>query len=473
MTLIAVVFMGVFGVIMMSLTGFIFIQNNVERAKQNREVALQIAEGGLDYYRWFLAHNPNDMQDGTGAPGPYVHVFADPEGGNIGEFSLAINDNQKCGEVTVIDIVSTGSAYKDPSLTRVVKGRYARPSIAEFAYILNSNVWAGADREIYGPYHSNGGIRMDGTNHSSVTSSISDIPPGPGWFCTSSFGCSGAGEWKPGVFGAGSGSALWNFPIPNINFAGITTDLVNMKTRAINNGGIYIASSAPFKGSHIVLKSDRTYDLFRIKAISPWVWGRHIDDMVWHKDEHIIQNEEFQGNYPIPANCGLIFVEDDVWLEGVVKGKITVASANTTDASVDTTVVLNNNITYTTSGGPDGLLVVAEKSIVIPLVSPNDMQLNGIFIAQKGYYGRSLYLDNGSKKVPAAYSSYVKRNSLTTNGTIVSAGRVGEKWNCGGVYCSGYNTRTNSYDRKLVNDPPPLTPYSSTQYEFTEWRQEK
>ncbi len=469
-TLIAIVFMGVFGVIMMSLSGFIFIQNNVQRAKENRESALQIAEAGLDYYRWFLAHNPGNIQDGTGGPGPYVHSFADPEGGTIGQFSLTVNGNAMCGEVTAIDITSTGSTLADPSLTRIVKGRYARPSVAEFAYILDSNVWAGPDRQIYGPYHSNGGIRMDGTNYSSVTSNIGTVPPG--WLCTASFGCSDPGVQKPGIFGVGSGSALWSFPAPNVNFAGITTDLVNMRTRAISNG-VYIPPADPTGvGYRLVLKNNRTYDLYRISALT-WVWGKHINDNLWHQDLHVIQTQTFLGNNPIPADCGLIFVEDDLWLEGVVKGKITVASADTINASVDTTIVLNNNITYTATDGTDGVTAVAEKDVFIPLISPNNMQLNGIFIAQKGYYGRNLYLNSGTNKVPVAYSSYVFRNSLTTNGTIVSSGRVGEKWTCGGVYCSGYNTRTNSYDRNLTTNPPPLTPYSSTQYEFTEWSEEK
>jgi hypothetical protein len=156
-----------------------------------------------------------------------------------------------------------------------------------------------------------------------------------------------------------------------------------------------------------------------------------------------------------------------------VKGKVTIASADTITASVDTTIVLNNNITYTTTDGSDGLTAIAEDSVFIPLLSPDDMLLSGIFIAQKGYYGRNLYLTSGVNEVPSAYDAWVKQNSLTTNGTIVSSGRVGEKWSGCGSYCSGYNIRTNSYDRKLATDPPPLTPYSSVQYKFTEWRQEK
>ncbi len=64
------------------------------------------------------------------------------------------------------------------------------------------------------------------------------------------------------------------------------------------------------------------------------------------------------------------------------------------------------------------------------------------------------------------------------NGTIVSNGRVGTKWGytiwpqCVNSW-SGYNVRYNSYDRKLATDPPPLTPYVSSEYKFVEWGEKK
>ena len=56
----------------------------------NRERAEQIAEAGVEYYRWHLAHSPSDFQDGTGVAGPYVHDFFDRNDQKIGEFSLSI-----------------------------------------------------------------------------------------------------------------------------------------------------------------------------------------------------------------------------------------------------------------------------------------------------------------------------------------------------------------------------------------------
>ena len=56
----------------------------------SKEQAFQIAEAGVDYYRWHLAHSPSDFKDGTGDNGPYTHPFYDKNGERIGEFVLTI-----------------------------------------------------------------------------------------------------------------------------------------------------------------------------------------------------------------------------------------------------------------------------------------------------------------------------------------------------------------------------------------------
>lgn len=464
----------VFGAVFFTLTtafvGFIITEYRFQKAKTNRERALQIAEAGLDYYKWRLAHYPDDLMDGTATSGPYVHPYEDPETGAFGAFSLQVEGNMSCGEVSSIDIHSTGAVDDAPDRTRTVFGRYARPTIAEYAYILNSNVWAGADRTIMGPYHSNGGIRMDGTNNSSVTSGVES------WLCTNLFGCS-PNATEDGVFGSGPNDEFWSFPVPPISFAGLSVDLADMKSKA-QTSGRYVAPSNQL-GYHIVLKSDNTYDLSRVNS-AHLVWGYTTEDG-WAHERHIINNETYLGNYTVPSGCPLIFVEDNLWLEGTVSSKVSVAAANVTDTGVDPDIVLEGDITYTGSGSTTpGLLAIAEHSVLIPLDSPNNMTLNGIFIAQLGHFGRNHYCTNdcdskhpGNEGVSNAFDPYVIQNSLTVRGTIVSNGREGTKWSTvDGVQVSGYTTRTNSYDRTLVSSPPPLTPYTSDTYTFIEWREE-
>src|SRR5258705_13297459 len=88
-----------FQVLIFGAIAFIFIggliawaNGNVKYSKQlyNREQTIEIAEAGIEYYRFRLAHDPNDFQDGTGVPGPYVHAYSDAGGNRIGEFSLDI-----------------------------------------------------------------------------------------------------------------------------------------------------------------------------------------------------------------------------------------------------------------------------------------------------------------------------------------------------------------------------------------------
>jgi len=464
-TMLVLVFSAVFVTIMSGLVGFVFVQNKVSIAKEDRERAVQIAEAGLDYYKWFLAHNPNDLTDGTGGPGPYEHAYSDPEGGEIGTFSLEVDGNLKCGDVTSIDITSTGWTTDNPSLKRKVFGRYAQPSVAEYAYILNSSVWAGSDRTITGRYHSNGGIRMDGTNLSSVTSGVED------WLCTSSFGCSPSAT-QDGVFGAGIGSNLWEFPVEPVDFVGITQDLVNMKTKAQASGLYFgpVGGESNRRGYHAIFQADGTLDVYQVTDTN-YVWGN--DGTGWERNYDRITDENLLGSYAVPADCSLVFFEDKLWLEGVVNGKVTVAAADVSQPNYDPNIIINGNITYSSSDGTDGLTAIAEDSVLIPLVSPDNMEIRGVLVAQNGRFGRNYYKSSGSYRVPGSLSAYVLRNSLAMNGSIVSNGRVGTKWSCGGTYCSGYANRQNSYDRQLASDPPPLTPFVDDEYTFVEWREEE
>ena len=60
------------------------------RHSEEREQSLQIAEAGIDYYRWHLAHDATDYQDGTATSGPYTHGFFDKGGNKLGTFTLTV-----------------------------------------------------------------------------------------------------------------------------------------------------------------------------------------------------------------------------------------------------------------------------------------------------------------------------------------------------------------------------------------------
>lgn len=459
MLVLVLVFASVFSILIFGLLGTVLTQNKTQTMKENQEKAFHIAEAGLGYYKWFLAHFPTDLQDGTGVPGPFVHEYSDPEGEVMGKFSLEITGNMQCGVPVSVNIKSTGWTKDKPKLTRVIEGTYSRLSVASYAYIINDNVWAGSDRVIQGPYHSNGGIRMDGTNESVVTSAKTD------WECSSRFGCYPS-KTQPGIFGAGANSSLWNFPVASVDFIGITLDLVSMKNKAQNSGGLYFGQAggdSNKRGYHAIFKGDGTLDVYRVTD-TYWTKGFSSSNG-WQRDYHEIKNKVFLGNYAIPNDCSLIFFEDKLWVEGVVKGMVTIVSADIIDTNRDTDVILPGNITYTTNDGSDGLTVIAEQSVLIPVNSPEIMELNGILIAQSGHFGRNHY----TEKWPSYAGDDAKKDSLSIRGTIVSEGRVGTKWSSGGVFVSGYNMRINSYDRNLADNPPPFTPKITTEHRFSDW----
>lgn len=463
---LVLVFSGVFMILIAALAGYIFVQKQVQLSEENKQKAVNLAEAGLEYYRWHLAHYPDDITDGTGQPGPYEHTVADPEGGTLGTFSLDIEPTTACSSVIGVDITSTGAAAANPAIKRTLKARYTHPTVADFSTITNSNVWVGSDRVITGPYHSNGGIRMDGTHNATVSSGVSS------WLCTSSFGCSPSSN-QNGVFGAGGPQQLWQFPVPPVDFNGITVDLAAIKNHATSSG-VYIPPSNGY-GWRVTFTPDGNMELRKVVGAIQ-VWGYSTDDG-WQQERTVMSNVQNETVHVVLPECPVVFVEDNVWVDGVVSGKILLAAADLVNAGVDRSVILSDNITYANPTG-DGVTIIGEEDILVGLQTPDVMTINGVFIAQKGQFGRHHYCQNdcsstsGNQGLPGSLDPYVFRSTLNTNGTVVSNGRIGTKWTSGGTFVSGYSQRNDTYDRNLAASPPPFTPVTSDDLRFVIWQDE-
>ncbi len=479
--MLVIAFMGIFTLLLGSITSYTFMQAKYGRVLLTRERALQIAEAGLEYYRWHLVHTPSVMEDGSNFESPAVYEVADPEGGRLGQADITATINTACSVPQYVDITSTGVSDSGPQFTRTLLARYMRPSAAEYSHVVNQNVWAGSDRNITGPYHSNGGVRMDGTNNSDVSSSVLT------WICDSTFGCSPTNNTAPGVFGGGSGSALWQTEQPQISFEQMAAEFSSLRTYAyihgmflsgtttrvngVQQGGSHTAVNAnDQRGYRLVFNSNGSITVYRVSGTT-YVRGYN-NTLGWHNDYNIVSSESSLGTFTPPADCGLIFVNAKVWIEGTVSGKYTIVAADTGSYAPD--VLLRNNLNYATFDGSTGLTVIAEDSIQIPLTSPDVMTIRGVFVAQGGSFGRNHYTTSGSNEVPSSYDSYVQQSTLTTFGSVVSNLRVGTKWLCGspGSFCSGYNNRTDNYDRILAFNPPPFTPATSLDYRIVLWREE-
>jgi hypothetical protein len=139
------------------------------RTVAQKEQAFQIAEAGADYYQWHLAQYPSDYKDGTATSGPYVHNFYDKNGNLLGNYSLTITPPLPGS--TVVKIVSVGTLATSTISKRIQK-TLAIPSLAKFAVVANENLRFGDGTEVFGPIHSNGGIRFDGIAHNLMTSAM-------------------------------------------------------------------------------------------------------------------------------------------------------------------------------------------------------------------------------------------------------------------------------------------------------------
>jgi len=460
-TTYVLIFGTIFLILLSGLLGFILFQikQSLERVSWNE--SFYIAEAGINYYNWCLNHNIEEHCQKE-------RDYFDPAGNNIGHFSLQVDSSISCGETVQKKIISTGWTNKFPNIKRKISVLYARPSVAKYSYILNDNVWIGADHEIRGPYYSNGGIRMDGENQSTVSSAKDK------WICTNSFGCSscplsancwleGTNCYCPGVFTTTSNSKpdLFSFPVLPFDFVGITVDLAKIKNLA-QTSGIYLPVSntinSQAKGYHIKFKNNGTFEVWIItKLLSTWAYSLEED---WHYDYFTISAEYLYKTYSVPLACSVIFVEDNLWLEGEIKGKVTIASANLINPNLDTDVILAGNIDYTNLDGSDGFAVIGERNILISPNSPDKMELRGIFIAQKGRFSRNHYPGN-------------TREKLEIYGSIISNGRVGTQWVSGGQVVSGYLTRESYFDNNLVYFPPAFVPYVSSDFKVIKWEEIK
>src|SRR3990167_8074149 len=86
--MLVLAFMGIFLFLLGTILSYVLTQGKYGRALYAREQAVNVAEAGLEYYRWFLAHNPNIMATGVGLVSPATYVVSDPEGSSTGSASI-------------------------------------------------------------------------------------------------------------------------------------------------------------------------------------------------------------------------------------------------------------------------------------------------------------------------------------------------------------------------------------------------
>lgn len=443
-------------VVMGAVLGNAVMQYRVLRSSSAKEQAFHIAEAGLNYYQWRLAHFTTDYQDGTGASPTsqtgfsnpcYLHDYTDKDTNTvIGKYCLEITP-PLVGS-TIVTIKSTAYTLAQPNVQRSITSRYGIPSLAKYAFLTNGDVWVGSTESVSGEMHANGGIRFDGSGNAPIQSAKST------YTCQTYHGC--GPTTKPGIWGSADQATqnFWNYPVPNVDFSSMTSDLATLKTQAQTDGR-YLAPSGN-RGYSIVFNSNGTYSVYRVTSLRSHQSGQDVNGNTISQDLDY-RNRTLINTVSLPTN-GIIYVEDRTWVEGTVNGRVMVVAARLPyNASTAPSIIIPNNLVYSAMDGSSSLGLLAQQDILISYYAPDDLTINAAMIAQNGSAQR--YYFSGNVK-----------DTITIYGAIASYGTWTWSWvNGWGNITSGYQNTQTTYDTNLLYSPPPSFPLTTEGYRQISW----
>ena len=448
-----IVMIFIFSAVMLGVLGYAAAELRVVRSTVNREQAFQIAEAGVNYYQWHLAHFTSDYWDGNASttPGPYAHTYTDSDTGQVlGQFSLTITP-PPVGS-TVVTIQSKGSTNANPGQARTVTVRYGIPSLAQYAFLTNSDAWIGSTESVNGQFFTNGGVRFDGTGNAPIMSAKQT-------YTCQSWSGNPCPATENGVWGSAPQSTqnFWQFPVPNTDFSSITSNLSSIKTGA-QQSGIYLAPSSAL-GYSLVFNVNGTVDVYKVTSLAAphngWDVNGNAHNTSW---DYSGSGRTFLYNQAIPAN-GLIYAEDNTWVEGTVSGRVMVAAAKLPyNANTAPSIIVPNNIVYAAKDGTNSLGLLAQQDLLISYGAPNNLEIDAALVAQNGstqnYY----------------WPGDVKTGTIAIYGSTASYGVWTWSWVDNSNNIIGGYTNTNTvYDSNLLYSPPPSFPLTANGYQQISW----
>jgi fibro-slime domain-containing protein len=405
--------------IILGLVSYAISENRASKYKLNREEAVQIAEAGIAYYRWHLAHNNNDFKDGTSENGPYVHEYRNKDGKLIGYYSLTIISPENGS--TIVTIFSTGWLVDQPDSKRTLKVRLGFPAISDYAFLVDSDLIFSNTAFVHGKTHANGRISFNGTSDAPISSAIE-------------------------ITGSGGPKSYWLFPVPRKDLASVSVKLAEIKTKAQTNGlnWPYLPASGAY-GYQLTFRADGMVDVSKVISAPACFSGSCYDATDFSAPTA----------YEIPTSS-YIFVDDAIWVNGVVKGRATLAT-------MGNDIVINGNLAYLAKDGMNVLGLMTDSNILFPYNVPDPMEVDAALLTVNGTIFRPKYIDNGvgSKDIINLQNFYGSRVSNFSGGM--------KYLGCGSI-CSGFLNTNYTYDANLTYRPPAGFPVGST-YNLISWEE--
>ncbi|MEI7621177.1 MAG: PilX N-terminal domain-containing pilus assembly protein [Candidatus Moraniibacteriota bacterium] len=469
-------------IVLSSVVQFVANQNKVAYQEQSKAQAFQIAEAGVNFYRWYLAHqtdgkNSTQVRDfwqstspapyGTDPEHPFEKEFVDAEGSAIGKFRISVE--KPVPSSTIVNATVIGWTYKYENLKKTIKVRFRRPSWSEDAVLIDEFTKFGNGWDVRGKIMSNVGVHFDGVAHNTIYAGLATY-----YDSDSDVRANKPGVWTvwPNEYNTSAASEVFlggkQFPYAQKDFSGVTTDLTMMKDISMAPGGATVngctAGGCHFtipsgnEGKHIILKSNGTFD---IKTVKTKKGGANYN---------AINTESSATNYPIPTE-GVIFVDGDTWVEGIINNKrVTIVAAFIPATATDANIMIGTgHLRYSNFDGRDVVGLIAQGDIETLHNGLNNLVINAALLAQNGMVGQN----DRNPDCCSAVCAGLKSN-VTFYGSIASKHRLVillGRYKCDSYPYYGYLNRAVQYDNNLLNSPPPYFP-TGTQYAVDQWEEQ-
>ncbi len=478
MLVLVIVANSLFLVMVLGAISVALLQQKLNIRKVARTQALHVAEAGVNYYRWVLYHDHEEYcnkKTCIGAPdyGPYgPYAYTDSAGENIiGYYELYITPPELYGS-TIVNIKSIGWVAAYPQIKRFIEVQCGIPSWSNYSTLCDSFIRFGEGTEVWGPLHSNSGIRFDGVAHNIITSYLLEYNDpdhtGPDEYGVHTHVYT-AGTYDPDEVSDGSNPpnppdytgdsknpflAGRSFPTSQpISFNLLGNYATTTYVEAQSNG--IILPNSGDEGYHIILTPvpGIQNDILTIKIVNS-ITAQCWSNSAWQDTDKITNETNFIST-TTPPN-GIIFIEDNIWVDGQIDGdRLTILAFN----NPTTDIIINNDLIYTDYEGLDAIGLIAERNINIGLFSENDLRIDAALIAKEGRIGRN-HFNSGCDE------TYYDRDTITVYGALATKNRYGFAWTDG----SGYDNRNIIFDSNLIFSPPPHYP-TTGEYTFISWKE--